>query len=100
MFSFFLDQVCHAKRAHRNSGLTDKKTSWKNQNINGNIYAFFLSHVIFIYLEQVWLQRSYCYNFSTTKSTIIGELYVKQDQFIYFLPVPCEKDIFPIKTPF
>ena len=26
--------------------------------------------------------------------------YVKQDQFVYFLPVPCEKDIFPIKASF
>ena len=27
-------------------------------------------------------------------------IYVKQDQFIYFLPVPCEKDVFPIKASF
>ena len=51
MFYFFVDPVCPAKRAFRNSGLTDKKTSRKHQIIIGNIYAFFLSHVIFIYLE-------------------------------------------------
>ena len=54
MFYFFVDPVCHAKRALRNSGLTDKEAFQKHQIIIGNIYAFFLSHVIFIYLEQVY----------------------------------------------
>ena len=27
-------------------------------------------------------------------------IYVEQDQFIYFLPVPSENDIFPIKASF
>ena len=40
MFYFFVDPVCHAKRALRNSGLTDKETSRKHQIIVGNIYAF------------------------------------------------------------
>ena len=53
MFYFFENPVYHAKRALRNSGLTDKETSQKHQNVIGNIYAFFLSHVIFMYLEQV-----------------------------------------------
>ena len=53
MFCFFEDPVCHAKRALKNSGLTDKETSQKSQNIIGNIYTLFLSHVIFMYLEQV-----------------------------------------------
>ena len=53
MFYFFEDPVCHAKRALRNSGLTDKETSQKHQNIIYSIYALFLSHVIFMYLEQV-----------------------------------------------
>ena len=52
MFYYFVDPVCHAKAAFRNSGLTDKETSRKHQNIIGNI-CFFLSHDIFIYLEQV-----------------------------------------------
>ena len=56
MFYLFEDPVCHAKRALRNSRLNDKETSQKHQNIIGNIYAFFLSHVIFMYLEQVGLQ--------------------------------------------
>ena len=64
MFYLFEDPACHAKRALRNSGLTDKETSQKHQNIIGNIYACFLSHVIFMSLEQVWLQRSCCYNFN------------------------------------
>ena len=90
MFYFFVDPVCHAKSALRNSELTDKETSRKHQNISGNIYVFFLSHLISIYLEQVWLQRSCCYNFNTTKSTSFEAVdYVKQDQFIHFLPVPC-----------
>ena len=53
MFYLFEDPACHAKRALRNSGLTDKETSQKHQNIIGNIYACFLSHVIFMSLEQV-----------------------------------------------
>ena len=53
MFYFFADLVCHAKRALKSSGLTDIETSRKHQNNIGNVYAFFLSHVIFIYLEQV-----------------------------------------------
>ena len=52
MFYFPVDAVCHAKRALRNFGLTDKETSRKHQNVIGNIYDFFLSHVIFINLEQ------------------------------------------------
>ena len=50
MFYFFVDPVCHAKTALRNSGLTDKETSRKHQIIVGNIYVFILSYVIFIYL--------------------------------------------------
>ena len=53
MFHFFIDPVCHAKRAFRNSGLTDTETSQKHQNIIGNIYAVFLLHNIFINLEQI-----------------------------------------------
>ena len=41
MFYFFVDPACHAKGALRNSGLTDKETSQKYQNIIGNICAFF-----------------------------------------------------------
>ena len=41
MFHFFIDPVCHAKRVFRNSGLTDKVTSPKHQNIIGNIYGFY-----------------------------------------------------------
>ena len=58
MFHFFIDPVCHPKRAFRNSGLTDKETSRKHQNVIGNIYAFFLSHNVFINLEQTGLRRS------------------------------------------
>ena len=53
MFYFFVDSVCHAKKGFRNSGLTDKETSRKHQNIIVNIYVLFLFHDVFIYLEQV-----------------------------------------------
>ena len=51
MFYLFVDPVCHAKIALRNSGLTDTETSRKHQNIIRNIYAFLLPHVIFMYLD-------------------------------------------------
>ena len=41
MFYFSVDPVYHAKRPLRNSGLTDKETSRKHENIIGNIYDFF-----------------------------------------------------------
>ena len=85
MFYFFVDPVCHAKRALRNSGLTDKKTSRKHQIIIGNIYAFFLSHVIFIYLEQVLSQRSCFYNFNTAKSTSHKALDLSQTRSVHLL---------------
>ena len=85
MFYFFVDPACHAKGALRNSGLTDKETSQKYQNIIGNICAFFLSHVIFMYLEQVWLQRSRCYNFDTTKSTSLEALDLCQTRSVHLL---------------
>ena len=85
MFYFFVDPVCHAKRALWNTGLTDKETSQKHQNIIGNIYAFFLTHVIFMYLKQVSLQQSCCYNFSTTKSTSLEALDLCQTRSVHLL---------------
>ena len=85
MFYFFENPVWHAKRALRNSGLTDKETSQKHQNVIGNIYAFFLSHVIFMYLEQVWLQRSCCYNFNKTNSTSLKALDLSQTRSVHVL---------------
>ena len=58
MSDLFIDPICHAKRAFRNCGLTDKETSRKYQNIIANIYAFHLSQKFFINLEQIWFQRS------------------------------------------
>ena len=100
MFYFFVDPVCHAKRALRNSGLTDKETSWKHQNIIGNTYAFFLQHVIFICLEQVLSQQVVTILTQENFPALKHWTYDKQDHFIYFLPVPWEKDIFPIKASF
>ena len=51
MFNFFIDPVCHAKRAFRNSELIDKETFRKHQNIIGNTYALFLSQNVFVNLE-------------------------------------------------
>ena len=47
MFNFFIDPVCHAKRAFRNSELIDKET-----------FALFLSQNVFVNLEQIGLRRS------------------------------------------
>ena len=58
MFNFFIDPVCHAKRAFRNSELIDKETFRKHQNIIGNTYALFLSQNVFVNLEQSGLRRS------------------------------------------
>ena len=56
MFNFFIDPVCHAKRAFRNSELIDKETFRKHQNIIGN--TLFLSQNVFVNLEQTGLRRS------------------------------------------
>ena len=90
MFYFFVDPVCHAKSALRNSELTDKETSRKHQNIIGNIYGFYL---YFTFLH-IWNK----FDYNEVVVTILAQrnllalkhcIYVKQDQFIYFLPVPC-----------
>ena len=84
MFYFFVDPVCHAKSALRNSELTDKETSRKHQNIIGNIYGFYL-YFTFLYIwNKVWLQRS-CYNFSTTKSTSLEALHLCQTRSVHLL---------------
>ena len=82
MFYFFVARVCHAKRDFRNSGLTDKETFRKHQNIIGNVYFFFL--IAFLY---IWNRSDH----DEVDVTILAQLnllalkrctYVKQDQFI------------------
>ena len=90
MFYFFVDPACHAKSALRNSELADTETSRKHQNISGNIYGFYL-YFTFLY---IWNK----FDYNEVVVTILAQqnllalkhcIYAKQDQFIYFLPVPC-----------
>ena len=80
MFHFFVDPVCHAKSALRNSELADKETSRKHQNIIGNIYGFYL-YFTFLY---IWNK----FDYNEVVVTILAQrnllalkhcIYVKQD---------------------
>ena len=100
MFYFVVDPVCHAKRVLRNSGVTDKETSPKHQNIIGNIYGFFF-RMSFLYIWNKFFYNEVAVTILTQRNPALKHwIHVKQDQFIYFLPVPCEKDIFPLKASF
>ena len=101
MFYFFVGPLCHAKRALRNSGLTDKENSRKHQNIIRDIYAFFF-RMSFSYILNKFYYNEVAVTVLTQRNLLALKhwIYVKQDQFIYFLPVQCKKDIFPFKVSF
>ena len=98
MFYCFVDPVCHAKRALKSSGLTDIETSPKHQNIVGNIYGFFFC-MSFLYIWNKFDYNEVAVTILTQRNLLVLKhwIYVKQDQFIYFLSLPCQKAIFPIK---